>query len=64
LYFVFGWSVQDIADRYGYSGSYVKNIVNEWKQRAAHSGYLQRIPPKRALLDLKRAATGVTRLAA
>jgi hypothetical protein len=57
LYFLRGWSCEKIARRYGYSRFYIWQIVNEWKRHAVSLGYVQAIPPARALLDLKNALT-------
>ena len=45
LYFLMGWSVAKIADRYRLARSQTRQILNEWKQRAARAGYVQHIPP-------------------
>ena len=55
LYFLRGWSCQKIATRYGYSRFYIWQIVNEWKRHAIALGFVQVIPPPRALADLKTA---------
>jgi Homeodomain-like domain len=57
LYFLRGWSCEKIARRYGYSRFYIWQIVNEWKRHAVALGYVQAIPPARALLQLKNALT-------
>jgi len=45
LYFLMGWSVAKIADRYRLARSQTRQVLNEWKQRAARAGYVQHIPP-------------------
>ena len=54
LYFVLGWSCNDIARRHGLVGQRVRQILNHWKQRAAQTGYVQQIPPKECLESLRR----------
>jgi hypothetical protein len=55
LYFLCGWSCGMIAKRYDCSRYYIWRILSEWKRHAAAVGYLQAIPPARALSDLKSA---------
>ena len=50
LYFVSGWSCQDIARRYGFARNYIWQIVNEWRRHAVALGYIQEIPPMPALV--------------
>jgi len=45
LYFVRGWSVRDICDRYGMSKAMVHKMLAEWRIRAVESGYIQEIEP-------------------
>jgi len=45
LYFVLGWSIAAIAERYGISRQQARRILNEWKSRAVRAGYIQQIPP-------------------
>jgi len=45
LYFVSGWSCQDIAKRYKFARNYIWQIVNEWRRHAVALGYIQEIPP-------------------
>jgi len=56
LYFLSGWSCQDIATRYGFSRFYIWQIVSEWKRYAVALGFIQEIPPPAALANLKAAA--------
>jgi hypothetical protein len=50
LYFVSGWSCQDIARRYGFARNYIWQIVNEWRRHAVALGYIQEIPPMPAFV--------------
>ena len=50
LYFVSGWSCQDIAKRYGFARNYVWQVVNEWRRHAVSLGFIQEIPPMPALV--------------
>jgi hypothetical protein len=52
LYFVLGWSCQEIARRYGFASQRVSQILTIWKRRAIETGYIQSIPPFRVLPDL------------
>lgn len=45
LYFVRGWSVRNICDRYGMSKAMVHKVLAEWRIRAVESGYIQEIEP-------------------
>lgn len=45
LYFVRGWSVRNICDRYGMSKAMVHKMLAEWRIRAVESGYIQEIEP-------------------
>src|SRR5580698_2254772 len=45
LYFVRGWSVRNICDRYGMSKAMVHKLLAEWRIRAIESGYIQEIEP-------------------
>lgn len=45
LYFVRGWSVRSICDRYGMSKAMVHKLLAEWRIRAVESGYIQEIEP-------------------
>jgi hypothetical protein len=46
LYFVRGWQMRAICDRYGLSKSTVQKLILEWKIRAVSAGYIQEIHPK------------------
>jgi transposase-like protein len=43
LYFVRGWSVRSICDRYGLSKAMAHKLIAEWRIRAVESGYIQEI---------------------
>ena len=45
LYFVRGWTVRDICDRYGSSKAIVQSLLAEWRIRAIESGYIQEVEP-------------------
>jgi len=45
LYFVRGWSVRNICERYGMSKAMVHKLLAEWRIRAVESGYIQEIEP-------------------
>jgi transposase-like protein len=45
LYFVRGWPVRRICDRYGISKAMAHKLLAEWRIRAVESGYVQEIEP-------------------
>jgi transposase-like protein len=45
LYFLRGWSVRTICDRYGLSKAMTHKLIAEWRIRAVESGYIQEIEP-------------------
>jgi hypothetical protein len=45
LYFVRGWSIRRICDRYGLSKAMAHKLLTEWRIRAIESGYIQEITP-------------------
>jgi transposase-like protein len=45
LYFVRGWSVRKICERYGLSKAMAHKLLAEWRIRAVESGYIQEIEP-------------------
>ena len=53
LYFVRGWPVKAICERYGCGKSTVRKLISEWKIRAVAAGYIQEIDLE-ALLSLAR----------
>jgi DNA-binding transcriptional regulator LsrR (DeoR family) len=46
LYFVRGWSVRDICDRYSLNKAVVRKMLSEWRSRAIAAGYIQDIHPE------------------
>jgi hypothetical protein len=44
LYFVLGWSCENLAARYGLIHQRVRQILTTWKRRAVVTGYIQVIP--------------------
>jgi hypothetical protein len=47
LYFVLGWSLCDIAARFGVGSHRISKVVDEWATRAIALGYIQIIDPER-----------------
>jgi hypothetical protein len=45
LYFVRGWRMRAIGERYGLSKSAVRKLLSEWRIRAIAAGYIQDIHP-------------------
>ncbi len=60
LYFVRGWSIRRICDRYGLSKAMAHKLLSEWRIRAIESGYIQEIAPGMvdALLEEVNVADG------
>jgi hypothetical protein len=54
LYFLFGWSCSRIGARYNLRRQRVQQILNAWTRRATQMGYLQSIPPARAVRSLRQ----------
>jgi transposase-like protein len=46
LYFVRGWSVRSLCERYGMSKVAVQNVLSEWRIRAIAAGHIQEIDPE------------------
>jgi hypothetical protein len=46
LYFVRGWPVRKICDRYDLENYAVKKMLSEWRARAVAAGYIQDIHPE------------------
>ena len=46
LYFVRGWSVRNICDRYGLGKKIVQNLLSDWRVRAVAAGLIQEIEPE------------------
>ena len=49
LYFIRGWSLLDLSNRYGLTRGHLWQILTEWQRRAASAGYVQYIPPLEVL---------------
>jgi DNA-binding transcriptional regulator LsrR (DeoR family) len=46
LYFVSGWSLRCLCERYRLNKAVVQNILANWRLRAMESGYIQEIQPE------------------
>jgi hypothetical protein len=46
LYFVRGWSVRDICNRYSLAKKLVQNLLADWRVRAIAAGLIQEIEPE------------------
>ena len=46
LYFVRGWPMKIIAERYGLTKSGVRKLISDWRVRAVAAGYIQDIRPE------------------
>lgn len=46
LYFVSGWPVRRICERYALNRTKVDGILNEWRRRAIAAGFVQEIRPR------------------
>jgi hypothetical protein len=55
LYFVFGWKMDDIAERYGLGRQHTGQILTAWRIRAVKEGYIQAIEPEHPLFQRIRA---------
>ncbi len=44
LYYVRGWSLTGIGNRYGVTRERAGQILNEWRVRSIKAGYIQEIP--------------------
>ncbi len=51
LYFVLGWTMDDIAKRYGLGRQRVGQILTTWRIRAVRDGYVQAIEPEHPSLQ-------------
>lgn len=60
LYFVRGWTVRSICERYAMSKAMVHKLLAEWRVRAVESGYIQEIEPG-CLVALQPEFNGVSR---
>jgi len=54
LYFVRGWTMHDIAQRYGLARQRMGQILTAWRLRAVQSGYIQAIEPEHPLFQQVR----------
>jgi hypothetical protein len=54
LYFVRGWTMDDIARRYGLVRQRMGQILTAWRVRAMNEGYIQPIAPEHPLLKRAR----------
>jgi hypothetical protein len=45
LYFVHGWSINEVAHRYKISRERAGQIIKAWRVLSVESGYIQEIPP-------------------
>jgi hypothetical protein len=54
LYFVRGWSMDDIAQRYGLARQRMGQILTAWRIRAVKEGYIQAIEPEHPLFKRVR----------
>ncbi len=55
LYFVRGWTMDDIAKRYGLGRQRMGQILTAWRIRAVKEGYIQAIEPEHPLFKRVRA---------
>jgi hypothetical protein len=49
LYFVHGWSINQVARRYKLSRERAGQIIKAWRVVSVESGYIQEIPPDPAM---------------
>src|SRR5580658_1455284 len=54
LYFVRGWTMDDIAQRYGLGRQRMGQILTAWRMRAVKEGYIQAIEPAHPLFQRVR----------
>jgi hypothetical protein len=48
LYFVRGWSIRALSDRYSICNARVQQILSSWRKYAVSASYIQEIPPEGA----------------
>jgi hypothetical protein len=46
LYFLRGWSVRNICERYRLNKAMIQKLLSEWRIRAVSAGYIQGIHPE------------------
>ena len=46
LYFVRGWSIRALADRYNLCSARVQQLLSSWRKYAISASYIQEIPPE------------------
>lgn len=51
LYFICGWSVGSLSQRYGLSRKQIEDILTRWRQRAIAAGFIQEIQPSKTSDD-------------
>lgn len=54
LYFVRGWTMHDIGERYGLGRQRMGQILTAWRRRAMREGFLQAIAPEHPLYERLR----------
>jgi len=54
LYFVRGWTMDDIATRYGLGRQRMGQILTAWRTRAVKEGYIQAVEPEHPLFQRVR----------
>jgi len=54
LYFVRGWTMDDIAKRYGLGRQRMGQILTAWRTRAVKEGYIQAVEPEHPLFQRVR----------
>ena len=48
LYFVRGWSIRSLSDRYNICSARVQQLLSSWRKYAVSASYIQEIPPEGA----------------
>ena len=57
LYFVRGWTPEDLADRYRVTSSRIRQLLRLWVECARALGYLQEIPAEESVTSEAEKAT-------
>jgi hypothetical protein len=60
LYFIRGWSIEQLAGRYGVTRSRIRQSIRGWVKQAAMRGYLQPIPGETQTVMAAAVHTAVT----